>query len=466
MTAVEHAGLRARGHLRGGLFVLAALVSVSGLAAACRSARSTGPTGVEPTASSARLPDPLATYRQLGFLVGERLRAVGRFVYLPGPADSTYAILAISLPNSALRFRRDPPGFVARYRVDVVVGDSAAPVARLSEPQEVRVRTFRETSRQGESIVFQGFIKLAPGVYQAAVKMTDQASSIGASAVAELHVPAFLPPAVTAPIVVHQAQPRTDRATPPSLIISPRATVEFSDPPKPQVYVEALTDSADAIVLQVAQGGEVLVTDTLQVSPGEGRLTGALIPLAGGSIAPGAAGLQSRLLAGGGGASATLVVALFGDWLVSDTDEAISYLRYAGIAADLDSLSQAAPGERARRLHAFWKKRDPNPETPENEFFDRYFRRLREANDRFSNAGTAGWLTDRAAVYISLGPPDLVIRDLDARQRPERSQVWIYKESLSFELRLVFVDPTGTGSFSLTSESRRAFLEALQSLYP
>jgi GWxTD domain-containing protein len=444
---------------------VAAVLSLGGLAAC----RSTGPPDlpkVAPTVGSARLPDPLATYRQLGFLVGDRLRAVGKFVYLPGPADSTYAILAISLPNSALRFRRDPPGFVARYRVDVVVGDSAAPVARLSEPQEVRVRTFRETSRRGESVVYQGFMRLAPGDYHATVKMTDQLSSISTSAVAELHVPAFVPPSVTAPIVVYQAQPRANRATPPSLIISPRATVEFSNPPELQVYVEALTDSADALVIQVTEGGEVLVSDTLPVSPGEGPLTSALTRLAGGSIAPGAPGLQSRLLAGGGRASATLVVALFGDWLVSDTDEAISYLRYAGIAADLDSLRQAAPGERARRLHAFWKKRDPNPETPENEFFDRYFRRLREANDRFSNASTAGWLTDRAAVYVSLGPPDLVIRDLDARQRPERSQVWVYKESLSFELRLVFVDQTGAGTFGLTSESRRAFLEAVHSLYP
>ncbi len=57
-------------------------------------------------------PDALAIYRELGYVVGDRLFAVvGRFVYLPGPADSTYAIFALSLPNNALRFRREPPDF-------------------------------------------------------------------------------------------------------------------------------------------------------------------------------------------------------------------------------------------------------------------------------------------------------------------------------------------------------------------
>jgi hypothetical protein len=68
-------------------------------------------------------------------------------------------------------------------------------------------------------------------------------------------------------------------------------------------------------------------------------------------------------------------------------------------------------------------------------------------------------------VYIVFGPPVQVLRHVEAGQGPERSQVWLYNESLDFELRLVFYDPTATGAYSLTVESRRALFEAIQILY-
>ena len=422
-----------------------------------------------PALDDERIPNPLAVYRQLGFVVGDRsFPAVGRFVFLPGPGDSTYAIFTFSVPNTALRFRREDPGYLARYRVSIVVGDTADPVARLDESQEVRVRSFRETSRRDESVLFQGFLILEPGYYLVAIDVRDLASRDGFAAGIDLRVPRYRPAAITAPILVYDARARADREAAPALIVNPRATVQLGGP-GPLVYVEAFaTPPAPAgpgPIVEVHEEGRIILADTLRERGGPGAIYAAVDSLDEKRLPAGALTLRARLPEPPAADSATLLVALAPGWLAPDYDGVLSYLRYAGTATQLDSLRAAPPGERARLLHAFWKKRDPNPETPENEFFERYFSRIQDANDRFAGAMGPGWLTDRGEVYVTLGPPDEVTRHLDTRQGSGQAQVWLYNESLGFELRLVFTDVTGTGQLILSPESRRAFHEAVRRLY-
>jgi GWxTD domain-containing protein len=66
------------------------------------------------------------------------------------------------------------------------------------------------------------------------------------------------------------------------------------------------------------------------------------------------------------------------------------------------------PVSRSEFVTAFWKKRDPKPETPENEFRAEYEKRVAFADSRFTQGETAGSLTDRGMVFILLGPPTYV----------------------------------------------------------
>lgn len=63
--------------------------------------------------------------------------------------------------------------------------------------------------------------------------------------------------------------------------------------------------------------------------------------------------------------------------------------------------------ERDQFIEAFWQRRDPTPDTPENEYKDDYYQRIAYANEHFS-AGTPGWRTDRGRIYIIYGKPDEV----------------------------------------------------------
>jgi GWxTD domain-containing protein len=68
------------------------------------------------------------------------------------------------------------------------------------------------------------------------------------------------------------------------------------------------------------------------------------------------------------------------------------------------------PQTRSEFVTAFWKDRDPRPETASNEFKDEFDRRVAFADSRFTQAETRGSMTDRGMVFILLGPPTYVGR--------------------------------------------------------
>ena len=61
--------------------------------------------------------------------------------------------------------------------------------------------------------------------------------------------------------------------------------------------------------------------------------------------------------------------------------------------------------EREAFIEDFWRKRDPDPDTEENEYKEQYYERIAYANEHFAS-GIPGWKTDRGRIYIKYGPPD------------------------------------------------------------
>ncbi|MEO8096175.1 MAG: GWxTD domain-containing protein [Acidobacteriota bacterium] len=61
--------------------------------------------------------------------------------------------------------------------------------------------------------------------------------------------------------------------------------------------------------------------------------------------------------------------------------------------------------ERQSFIEQFWLRRDPSPDTEENEFREEHYRRIAWANDRFAS-GIPGWKTDRGMIYVKFGAPD------------------------------------------------------------
>jgi GWxTD domain-containing protein len=121
--------------------------------------------------------------------------------------------------------------------------------------------------------------------------------------------------------------------------------------------------------------------------------------------------------------------------------------------------------EREQFIEQFWLRRDPTPDTIENEFKEEHYRRIAYANERYAS-GIPGWKTDRGRIYITYGPPD----EIDSHpsggsyERPieegggETStypfETWRYRyiEGIGNDINIEFVDPTMSGEYHMTMD--------------
>jgi GWxTD domain-containing protein len=130
---------------------------------------------------------------------------------------------------------------------------------------------------------------------------------------------------------------------------------------------------------------------------------------------------------------------------VADLDLAIDQLQYIARESELDSIKEATTVEEKQRLFLeFWKRRDPNPNTPRNEKMEGYYARVEYANKHFKHY-VEGWRTDMGMVYVRFGPPSNVDRhpfDIDSKPY----EIWSYYE---MNFQFVFVDETGFGEYRL-----------------
>ena len=119
--------------------------------------------------------------------------------------------------------------------------------------------------------------------------------------------------------------------------------------------------------------------------------------------------------------------------------------------------------ERDAFIEQFWLRRNPNPDSPENEFREEHYRRIAYANEHYA-AGKPGWKTDRGHIYIACGPPDSIDSHPSGGiyQRPmdegggETStfpfEVWHYRylEGIGENIDIEFVDTCKCGDYHFT----------------
>jgi GWxTD domain-containing protein len=114
--------------------------------------------------------------------------------------------------------------------------------------------------------------------------------------------------------------------------------------------------------------------------------------------------------------------------------------------------------ERDHFIEAFWSRRDPTPDTFENEYKEEHYRRIVYANDHFG-ATVPGWKSDRGRMYIMFGPPDEIesyaAKDQDNTPGEDPSsyplEIWHYTyiEGIGENVGLEFVDACKCGDYHM-----------------
>ena len=104
-------------------------------------------------------------------------------------------------------------------------------------------------------------------------------------------------------------------------------------------------------------------------------------------------------------------------------------------------------------IETFWKKRDPTPGTPQNEYKEKIVKRFMYANKYFKyGTSREGWMTDMGMMYIILGPPVGIERSSSSRELYPY-QIWSYygnkEKGLPSHFCLVFFRRRGVGEYKL-----------------
>jgi GWxTD domain-containing protein len=146
-------------------------------------------------------------------------------------------------------------------------------------------------------------------------------------------------------------------------------------------------------------------------------------------------------------------------WLEEDVAYIIS-------EEERQAFKRLATGEEKDQfIESFWLRRDPTPDSAENEFQEEHYRRIAYANERFAS-GIPGWKSDRGRIYITFGPPDE--RETHpsggSYERPMEEgggststypfEKWRYRwiEGVGSDIQIEFVDKTMTGEYRMTMD--------------
>jgi GWxTD domain-containing protein len=142
-------------------------------------------------------------------------------------------------------------------------------------------------------------------------------------------------------------------------------------------------------------------------------------------------------------------------------DEDVGYIITSEERTAFKRLATAE--EQENFIEQFWLRRDPTPDSVENEFREEHYRRIAYANERYAS-GIPGWKTDRGRIYITYGPPDeneshpsggSYNRPMDEGGGTTTTypfEIWRYRyiEGVGTDVLIEFVDKSMTGEYRMT----------------
>jgi len=128
----------------------------------------------------------------------------------------------------------------------------------------------------------------------------------------------------------------------------------------------------------------------------------------------------------------------------------LAQLNYIMTQNEFKAIRKVPKSKLQDEINNFWDSHDPNPATEENEFQQLIYKRILEADNRYSNlAFKPGWKTDFGKVYIKYGDPDEIIKE-NYMVGKYPVEIWIYHK---LDKSFYFDDKKGFGYYELRNYS-------------
>ncbi len=392
-------------------------------------------------------------------------RALG-FDYLTFKGEKTGRTLVemyFQVPVYDLQFVKDEVGFVARYKIDLHFENADSKEAHsLTYRDEVKIQTLGEKNDLGAHLI-RIPLALPPGLYHAVVKFVDLetdretileqtfvASDYGGTElkISDLELAASIVP----------TNDRSGMVKKHLRIVPDLAKTLTSSRDTLYIYCELYnlepTHAAEANLFHARftvysrSGQEMKTLEFDYDKPGDTCTLTVGIPLA--ELRSGEYILECEVKDLDADRTSlrrtSFRVRRNANWLTDvEFSKLIKKLSFVATPKELQKLRSLPVGNRAQALTEFWAKRDPFPDTRQNELRNTFLSRIDYANHKFVNSHGEGWESDQGQIYVRYGEPTYIDRyktDLGLKT----VEVWEYDK---LDRKFYFLDEHGFGEFRL-----------------
>jgi GWxTD domain-containing protein len=359
-------------------------------------------------------------------------------------ADSADVEVSWQVPLHELAFQPEDGVFRARYDVAAVFTAAGRQAAAQLWERRLRATTLGETREPSAASRGRRPVRLAWGKYELRVTMTDRVSGARAEAVGRFEAkPSVAEIGLSDLRLVRYTGEAVERNVSHDVPLDAaghfvRASVRAESAPEGEILLRWR---------MAAPGGATLAEGDSTVALAGATLTVDL-PLPAQRLVPGTNTFEVRLGRGGNGGRREIEIhaRLTREWLRSRRDDALEIARLLAESAEVESLRSAEGTAWSDSLNAFLARRDPSPETAENEFVRTLLERLETASTNFVEPfRQPGWRTDRGRIWVRYGPPSRRTTSSGDFDRPA-TEVWEYDSPK----RVFFFVDRGSGEFWLS----------------
>ncbi len=384
----------------------------------------------------------------------------------PGDSGAPEVRVDYRFARSELLFERRPDGYHAGYEIRVIFSKEKGKqqVAGDAFSRELQVLRYAETHLQGVDIFDHITFQLPPGKYEAEIMLTDLTAERTATTTVPVEVPGIAGEIWITDLSLGTIGADSLRVSVEGGEIDPKPSRHFADDVTRLVALGEIVDNRRAdspdstytLHFRVASDFEPNVArgDTSIVR--RGVRTRFVIRPRLGTLNAGTyrviLDLTSPLVSVKGRKKPTPIrrekeftVEQSAATAALDPRTSIEVLRYIASDAEAAEMDHLRTEEERRAFwESFWQRRDPSPETPDNEKMDEFYKRVRYADQHFG-VGGPGWKTDMGRIYIQNGQPDEIVRNPFRFDGPPEEIWYYYRDRKTF----YFVDRDGFGRYEL-----------------
>jgi GWxTD domain-containing protein len=381
------------------------------------------------------------------------IRFATEVVVTPAMAGQGRVEIRYAVSNDDLVFLRTADGYASRYEITAVLWDGGGrQVSGDSWRRRVRASSYAETNSRAAAVRDTLVLGAPPGSYLLRLELqsldTDARGLVERQVVVTAYAPGSL---VLGTVSFERGGPAAAGGS-----FEPNPSRDYGEEwPNLRAHVPVYADSGSLLRLDFAvetdKGAvEESRSDTVRQTA---AITEHALDLSVLGLDVGIHYLRIRVKPAAGGQAVDVkaqfrVLTSPRSW-GEDFEKMIAQIGYVASREEVERLTSAPEAERDAAWAEFWKGRDPDPATEENEFRAEFLRRLGYANMHFRST-VDGWQTDMGRVYIQYGDPD------DVESEPidkmlHSWEVWYYYRD---HKKFSFVDTEGFGEFTLVETSR------------